>query len=90
MKKKTNILTFFQRKVKAPYEYFCIFLSFMNTFSEAAVRKWSSKYVLNELGELGEKILQQQVFYLPSLNIRKFCKEQLLYRTSQVAAFAFF
>ena len=28
----------FQCKIKAPYEYFFVFLSFMNTFSEAAVR----------------------------------------------------
>ena len=33
----------FQCKIKAPYEYFFVFLSFMNTFSEAAVRRCSSK-----------------------------------------------
>ena len=32
----------FQCKVKTPYEYFFIFLSFMNRFSEAAVRRCSS------------------------------------------------
>ena len=39
---KTNIFT----KVKIPYEQFLVFLSFMNTFSEAAARRRSSKVVL--------------------------------------------
>ena len=36
---KTNIFT----KVKISYEQFLVFLSFMNTFSEAALRRCSSK-----------------------------------------------
>ena len=34
---------FFKCKVDIPYEQFLIFLSFMNTFSEAAVRRCFSK-----------------------------------------------
>ena len=49
---KTNIFTcFFNIKLKIPYEPSLSFLSFMNTISEAAVRRCSSKWVLLKISQ---------------------------------------
>ena len=65
MKKTPNIFTclfyeikrnifhfFFNIKLKIPYKQFLFFLSF--TFSEAAVRRSSSKYVLLKISQYSE------------------------------------
>ena len=79
----------FQCKVKAPYEYFFVFLSFMNTFSEAAALRCSSKQMLLKISQYSE-LTPTQVFSCPSCEYEEDFKEQLFYRTSQVAAFVFF
>ena len=47
---KANIFT----KVKISYQQLLVFLHFMNAFSEAAVRRCSSKYVLLKILQCSE------------------------------------
>ena len=45
---------FFSIKLKTSYEQSLLFLSFMNTFSEAAVRRRSLKYMLLKISQYSE------------------------------------
>ena len=71
--------SFFESRIKTPYQQFLIFLSFMNAFSKAAVCKCSSKYVLLKLGTLTMFRIKKRVKHrcFP-VNIAKFLRTGFL------------